>query len=100
MGALSVAVPEWDLLKEVLIICIISPKVWPQVNKREGTQPCPLIESWNKDLLITGPPIKTRPIFPHSQSLPSGSFHNSLILIHQRVDRMKTTITEDRKSVV
>ena len=29
------------------------------------------------------------------QSLPSGSFHKLLILIHQRVDRMKTTITEN-----
>ena len=28
-------------------------------------------------------------------SLPSGSFHKSLILISQRVDRMKTTITEN-----
>ena len=36
------------------------------------------------------PPIKTRPSFPHSQSLQSGSFHKPLILIHQRADRMKT----------
>ena len=28
------------------------------------------------------------------QSLPSGSFHKPLILIHQRADRMKTSITE------
>ena len=33
-------------------------------NNREGAQPCPLIENWNKDLLSTGPPIKTRPRFP------------------------------------
>ena len=39
-------------------------------------------------------PIRTRPSFPHSQSLPSGSFHKPLILICQRADRMKTTITE------
>ena len=38
------------------------------------------------------PPIKTRPSFSHSQSFPSGRFHK--LLIHQRVDRMKTTITE------
>ena len=31
----------------------------------------------------------------HSQSLWSGSFHKPLILLHQRVDRMKTTITEN-----
>ena len=39
------------------------------------------------------PPIRARPRFPHSQSLPSGSFHKPLILIHQRTDRMKTTVT-------
>ena len=29
------------------------------------------------------PPIRTRPIFPLSQSLPSGSFHKPLTLLHQ-----------------
>ena len=32
MGALSVAVLAWDLLKEVTIIFITSTIVWPQVN--------------------------------------------------------------------
>ena len=32
------------------------------------------------------PPIKTRPSFPLSQSLPSGSFHKPLILLRQRAD--------------
>ena len=36
---------------------------------------------------------RTRPSFPHSQSLPLGSFHNPLI--YQRADRMNTTITEN-----
>ena len=36
-----------------------------------------------------------RSSFPLSHSLPSGSFHKPLILIHQRADRMKTTITEN-----
>ena len=40
-------------------------------------------------------PIKTRPSLPLSQSLPSGSFQKLLILLHQRADRMKTTITEN-----
>ena len=40
------------------------------------------------------PPIRERPRFPHSQSLPSGSFHKPLILIYQRADGMDTTITE------
>ena len=38
LGALSVAVCTWDLLKEVTITFITSTTVWPQVNSREGTQ--------------------------------------------------------------
>ena len=45
LGALSVAVHAWDLLKEVTIICIISTIVWSQVNDREGTQPHPSTEN-------------------------------------------------------
>jgi len=56
----------------------------------EGTQPCQLKENWIKDLLNMVLPIKIRPSF--SLSL-SGSFHKPLILIHQRVDRLKTKIT-------
>ena len=40
-------------------------------------------------------PIRTRPSFPLSQSLLSGSFHKPLILTLHRADRMKTTITEN-----
>ena len=32
LGAVSVAVHAWDLLKEVTIIFITSTIVWPQVN--------------------------------------------------------------------
>ena len=42
-----------------------------------------------------GAKAKTTPIFLLRQSLPSGSFHKPLILLHQRADRMKTTITEN-----
>ena len=35
LGALSVAVHAWNLLKEVTIIFITSTIVWPQVNNRE-----------------------------------------------------------------
>ena len=48
-----------------------------------------------KDLLSMALPIRRRPSFPLSQSLPSGSFHKPLILLHQRADRLKTTITEN-----
>ena len=89
VGGTSAAVHAWDLLKEVMIIFIISTIVWPQVNNREGTQKIGL------DLLSMALPIRTRPSFPHSQSLPSGSFHKPLTLILQRADLMKTTITEN-----
>ena len=39
--------------------------------------------------------VRTRLRFPHSQSLQSGSFHKSLILINQSEDRMKIKITEN-----
>ena len=67
--------------------------LWPQVNNNEGTQPHPSTENWIKDLLCMAPAIRTRPSFPFSQSLPSGSFHKPLILLHQRADNMNTTIT-------
>ena len=94
LGALSVAVHAWDVLKEVTFIFITSTIVWPQVNSREGTQLYSSVENWIKDLLSMAPPIRTRPSFPIIQSLPSGSFHKPLILLHQRADRLKTTITE------
>ena len=68
--------------------------VWPWLNNREGTQSHSLTENWIKDLLSMAPPIKTRPSFHHSQSLPLGSFHTSLFLFHQRADKLKNTITE------
>ena len=52
-------------------------------------------KNWINDLLSMAPPIRTRPSFLLSQSLPSGSFHKPLILILQREDRMKTTVTEN-----
>ena len=67
----------------------------PPPNNREGTQPHPSTENWIKDLLNMAPPIRTRSTFPLSQSLPSGSFHKPLILLPQRADRLKTTITEN-----
>ena len=56
--ALSVAVPAWDLLKEVVIIFITSTIVWPQVNNREGTQPHPSTENWIEDSLSMAPSLR------------------------------------------
>ena len=64
-------------------------------NYREGTQPYPSTENWNKTLLSMALPIKARPRFPHSQSHPSGSFHKPLILIHLRAGTIETTNTEN-----
>ena len=59
------------------------------------TQPHPSTDNWIKDFLSMAPPIRTRLSFPLSQSPPSGSFHKPLILLHQRADRPKTTITKN-----
>ena len=67
--------------------------VWPQVNRREGTQLHPSTENWIQDLLSMALPIRTRPSFPLTQSLPLGSSHKPLNHLHQRADRLKTTIT-------
>ena len=53
-------------------------------------------ENWIKDLLSIAPPIRVRLSLPHSQYLPSGSFHKPLILKHQRPNRMKATIPEKK----
>ena len=94
LGALSVAVHAWDLLRETSTI------VWPQANSWKGTQLHPSTDNWIKDLLSMAPPIRTRPSFLLRQSLPSGSFHKPLILLHHRVDRLKTTITENKCSLL
>ena len=61
MRAPSVAVPVWDLLKEVAVIFITFTIVWPQVHNREGIQFHPSTENWIKDLLNMALPIRTRP---------------------------------------
>ena len=94
LGALNVAVRAWGLLKEVPIIFITSTIVWPQINSRKGAQLQPSTENWIKDLLSTACPSEQDSDSP-CQSLPSGSFHKPLILLHQRADRLKTTITEN-----
>ena len=70
------------------------PTVGLRPNK-EGTQPQPSTENCIQDLLSRIPPIRRKPSFHHNQSLTSGSFHKPLIFIHQRINRMKTTITEN-----
>ena len=54
--------------------------VWLQA-KLQGGNTAPPIK--RKLALSMALPIRARPRFPHSQSLPSGSFHKPLILIHE-----------------
>ena len=68
-----------------------------QTTGREHS-PNPSTENWIKDLLRMAPSQSDQdsfPLSPPSQSLPSGTFPEPLILIHQRADNMKTTITEN-----
>ena len=95
LGAQSVAVHAWDLLRDITIIFITSTIIWPQVNSRERTQLHPSTENFIKDLLSMAPPIRTRPSIPLSQSIPSGSFHMPLTLLYHRAARLKTKITEN-----
>ena len=81
-------------LKETTTVFITYSIVWLQVSNREATQPQPSTENCIKDLLNMAPPTR-RLSFPLSQSLPSGSFHKPLILLHQKADIIKTTNTEN-----
>ena len=68
-------------------------------TSREGIQLHPSTENRIKHLLSMAPPIRLRPSFSLSQCLPPclppGNFHKPLTILHQRVDRLKTTITEN-----
>ena len=55
-------------------------------KEQEGNTVHPSIENCIKDVLSMAPPIRTRSSFPLSQSIPSGSFHKPLILLHQTED--------------
>ena len=76
--------------------CMASTIVSPQAKLQRGNT-TPSINKKNqiKDLLSMALTIRARLRFLLSQSLPSGSFHKSFILIHQRADRMETTVTEN-----
>ena len=94
LGALSAAVCPWKLLKEIAIIFITCTIVWSQVKQQERDTAWPSTENWSKDLLSTAPPIRTRPSFPHSQSLPSESFCKLLILSFKKPQSEKTNQTD------
>ena len=61
-----------------------------QKNTREGAQPHPSEDNWIKALLSKALPARARSTFSHCQSLPSGSLHKPLSLLHQKADRRIT----------
>ena len=75
------------------------PRFGLRPNYGEGTQPHPSAENWIKDLLSMPLPTRTRPSFPHNQSLPSGILHKPLIHFHQRADRMKPQSQKTNQTV-
>ena len=58
-----------------------------QIANRERGHHYPSADNQNEVLLSTALLTRARFRFTHSQSLPSGSLHKSLILIHQRRGR-------------
>ena len=54
-----------------------------------------LLHLYVTDLLSMALPIRPRPSFLLHQSLPLGRFYKPFIILHQRADRLKNTITEN-----
>ena len=91
----TIALTRWIFVGKEMSLLFHKLSRWPQVNNREGTQPYPSAQNWIKVLLSMAPHIRTRPSFPLSQTLPSGSCYKPLILPNQRAERLKTIITEN-----
>ena len=73
---------------------------WIASGQRTNKESHPSADNWTKDLLSTALPTRTRPSFPYSQSLPSGSLQKPLILIHQKADRRsKNTILQPPEGI-
>ena len=55
-------------------------------------------KSWQTNVcLVKARIFSEQDRFPLSQSLPSRSFHKPLILLHEKADRLKTTITDNEQ---
>ena len=59
----------------------------PQAKQFTGSATHPSTDNWIKALLSKALPTRVRPSFSQCQSLPSGSLHKPLRLIHQRAHR-------------
>ena len=68
--------------------------VWPQTKQKGGNTAPPITENWIRDLLSMAPPSEQDSVSPSdSLSNQEASISFTLILLHQRADRLKTTIT-------
>ena len=105
LHSLSAVILEPTKIKSVTV-SIVSPSVCHDVIESDAMILVFWKLSFKSQFFHSQVPTRARPSFPHSQSLPSGILHKSLILIHQRADRknknfntmahrMKTTITEN-----
>ena len=68
----------------------INLQVWValgQTTTRERVQSHPSADNWIKALLSKALPTRARPSFSHHKSLPSGSLHKSLSLLHHGADK-------------
>ena len=61
-------------LKEVGITTITPTIVWPQAKLQGGNTATPISRILDQDLMSLAPPIRARPCFPHSLSLPVEPF--------------------------
>ena len=68
------------------------PWVGLEAKKQGGDTALPTNRKLDEILTECGPAHQNKIL---SQSFPSGSIHKPLILLYQRADRMKTTITEN-----
>ena len=93
VGALSEAVPALALSKEVTIIFITSTIVWPQVKQLGGNTVPPINRKLDSRFTEHGPAHQNKTQFPPQSVSPIRKLPKPFILIHQRADRMKTTIT-------
>ena len=66
---------------------------WTELNWTEHS--CTYQQKIGWKIYWAWPHPSNKTSFPLSQFLPSGIFHKPLILLHQRAERMKTTITEN-----
>ena len=90
LGVLHVAV-----LKEVTIIFITSTRVWHQGKQQRGYTAPPINRKLDSRFTEHGHTLQNKTQFPPQLISPIRTFHKLLILLHQREDRMKITITEN-----